>query len=367
MADRIIELGLLEGDQPLGLIDRLLSILSEATLESDALRTKEFRTKLEVYRRQLAATAETSEGFGRSSAACLKLCEDYFARSRKYLLDREAEFAEVINVLREALGRLAGEANSFNDRLMSTSDRFERLSEIDDLRELRKQVSMEVRELKRIVDEKQRQDQASYSRLSKRVEVLQQSLERTQEEASMDGLTRVANRGSFDKALARWTAVHNDSKKSFILALFDLDNFKAINDTHGHLIGDRVLLCAAQRLSKCVRANDFLARYGGEEFVIMLTDLTAEQAEKKFSDLLARIAASSYDYKVGGSYTTISFTVSCGVAEFTPGLTGEELVKRADEALYEAKRTGKNRVVVSKSKKGKGLWSSLQPLVSFRS
>ena len=91
----------------------------------------------------------------------------------------------------------------------------------------------------------------------------------------------------------------------------------------------------------------------------MLSDLTVEQAEKKFSDLLARIAASSYDYKVDETYSTVSFTVSCGVCEFTPGLTGEEVIKRADEALYEAKRTGKNRVVISKSKKGKGLWNTL--------
>jgi diguanylate cyclase len=194
--------------------------------------------------------------------------------------------------------------------------------------------------------------------LSKRVEVLQQSLERSQEEASMDSLTRVANRGSFDRALARWTAVHNDSKKSFVLALFDLDNFKAINDANGHLIGDRVLLCAAQWFSKAVRANDFLARYGGEEFVVMLSNLTVDQAEKKFSELLARIAASSYDYKIGETYSTISFTVSCGISEFTPGATSEEVVKRADEALYEAKRTGKNRVVISKSKKSKGLWNA---------
>lgn len=365
MSDQLIELGLSTYDNPEGLIDRLLSILSGAAVEGDTLKTDEFRSRLQAYRKRLSASSGTPE-FAKYSTDCLRTCEEFFNRSRSYLLERESEFGEVIHVLRDALGRLAGESKSFTGQLTHTTERFDRLSGIDDIRELKKQISLECQELKRVVEEKQLQDEASYSRLSRRIELLQHSLEQTREEASLDGLTRIANRGSFDKALERWVGAHNGSRTPFILAMLDLDDFKIINDTHGHQIGDRVLLCAAQWFTRAVRANDFLARFGGEEFAIMLSDVTSEQARNKFTGLLERIAGSKYEYEVAGDMVTVSFTVSCGVAEFIPEEDTENLVRRADAALYAAKHGGKNRVVVSGTpRKSKGLWSTLQPLVPF--
>jgi diguanylate cyclase (GGDEF)-like protein len=129
-----------------------------------------------------------------------------------------------------------------------------------------------------------------------------------------------------------------------------------------------VLHCAAQWFRKCVRTNDFLARFGGEEFAILLSDVTAEQSLAKFNSLLENISGSSYRYIVAGEMTNISFTVSCGVAEFVPDETAENLVRRADAAMYEAKRSGKNRVVISSPlQKSKGsIWNSLQPLIPFK-
>ncbi len=96
----------------------------------------------------------------------------------------------------------------------------------------------------------------------------------------------------------------------------------------------------------------------------MLTDFQLPQAESKFSELLARIAGCSYEYKKDGTDCEVAFTISCGVAEYSPDETGEDLLRRADEALYEAKRTGKNRVVVAK--KQKSFWKNLKPFVPFR-
>jgi diguanylate cyclase (GGDEF)-like protein len=139
--------------------------------------------------------------------------------------------------------------------------------------------------------------------------------------------------------------------------MLDLDDFKHINDIYGHQVGDRVLFCAAQWLSKCIRATDFLARYGGEEFVIMLTDVTLTQAERRFSELLSSMSACNYSFSDGKKECVIGFTASCGLAEFNLEESGEDLLRRADEALYSAKRTGKNRVVVAKTQKS--LWRAL--------
>jgi len=353
-------------DRPEGLIDRLLCILSEINIEAEAVKTDEFRTRLQSYRKRLAASFGTEE-FALYSIDCLKTCEEYFEVSRKFLRERESAFGEVIQVLRESITVLAGDSGSFNGQMTRTSERFDRLTEIEDIRKLKKQITQECHEFKRLVVEKQLKDEASYSRLSHRVELLQGSLDQTREEASLDGQTRISNRASFDRALHRWIDTHNHAKKNFILAMFDLDNFKAVNDRHGHQIGDRVLFCAAQWLKKCARANDFLARIGGDEFAILLSDTTPDQAFDKFTSLLENIAASSYKYIVANDMANVSFTLSCGIAEFVPEESSENLVRRTDSAMYEAKRRGKNRVVVAEPpQKSRGLWNALQPLIPFK-
>jgi diguanylate cyclase len=374
MNDRLIELGLREDEQreidPSASIElasfvaKLLALVSDTTIESDTLKTYEFRSKLEKYRHRLANSVNGDPNTAIVANECYRLCQDYLKKAHTYLLDRESEFAEVIDVMRMALGKIAGEAKSFSVRLMGSSERFNRLTEIEDIRELKKQIAKEVRDLNHTVAEKQKQDENNYSRLSKRIEVLQTNLARSNEEASLDPLTRVSNRGSFDRAIEEWVSAHKETGKPFVLAMLDLDNFKQINDTHGHQVGDRVLLCAAQWFGKYVRGSDFLGRYGGEEFVIMLADFDITQAEARFTDLVSKVAGCSYDYTKDGHICALRFTVSCGLAEFSFDETAEDLLRRADEALYEAKRTGKNRVVIGR--KQKSLWTALKPFVPFR-
>jgi diguanylate cyclase len=363
MAEPLIELGLLSKEQPAGLIDRLLSLLSDAAVEGGSLKTRDFRSRLQTYRHSLASS-EGRKDFARYSTECLHMCEDYFQRSRKYLLERESEFGEVINYLREAVSRLAGESHTFSTELNHSTERIQRLTDIEDIRELKKQISNEVQNLKRTIDEKKQKEEASYSRLSKRMELLQHSLQESREEASLDGLTGIPNRRTFDRTVQRWIAERKTSGRTFVLAMLDLDDFKAINDTRGHQVGDRVLLCAARFFGKQIRQNDFLARFGGEEFVILMDGLDATQAHAKFAGMLERLAATSYDYEIGGGVASICFTASCGLAECGADEPVETLLRRADEALYQAKKSGKNRAVLAPpEKKTSKLWRSLQPLV----
>lgn len=361
MAEKLIELGLSrsawDGDgastsaELVSLIDRLLTLLAESVVESGSLKTNEFRSKLERHRRKIAQCADNRPALSATAEACLALCQDYFKRGKTYAAEREAEFGEVIDVLRDALSKLAGEAASFNVRLMSSSDRFNRLGEIQDIRELKRLISHEVSQLKRVVAEKQKQDDATYARLSKRVEVLQTSLKKTRKEAEIDPLTRVANRGCFDRTIHEWTAAAGEGGKSFVLAMLDIDNFKSINDSHGHQVGDRVLMGAAQRFGQFARAADFVARFGGEEFAMLLEGTALAEAENRMWDLLQKIAACSYDYMQDGQFVVVPFTVSCGMSEFSPGDASADLIRRADEALYEAKNGGKNRVAAKKKTK----------------
>lgn len=374
MNEQLIELGLLEEEQreidPAASVELaafvadLLVVVSDTTIASDTLKTNEFRSKLERYRHRLINSVHGDPSTAILANKCFRLCEDYLRRAHTYLLERESEFAEVIDAMRVALGRISGEARTFSTRLMGSSERFNRLLEIEDIRELKKQIAKEVRDLNQTVVEKQKQDEINYWRLSKRIDVLQSNLAQTNKEASLDPLTRVSNRRSFDRAIEEWVKSHKKTRKPFVLAMLDLDNFEQINDTHGHQLGDRVLRSATQQFGKYVGGSDFLGRYGREEFVIMLADSELTQAESRFTDLVTEFGGCNYDYSKDGKVCSIRFTVSCGLAEYSFDETAEDLLRRADEALYEAKRTGKNRVVVGR--KQKSLWTALKPFVPFR-
>jgi two-component system, cell cycle response regulator len=134
----------------------------------------------------------------------------------------------------------------------------------------------------------------------------------------------------------------NRGKALSILAL-DVDHFKAVNDEHGHAVGDRVLQELASRLKQAIRNIDMVCRIGGEEFVIVLPNTSTDVATK-IADRMRR-SVSGTPFNVGSSAGPLTVTVSIGVAAVESASdTMENIMKRADEALYSAKRAGRNRV-----------------------
>jgi diguanylate cyclase (GGDEF)-like protein len=129
----------------------------------------------------------------------------------------------------------------------------------------------------------------------------------------------------------------------FAIGMMDLDHFKAVNDAHGHGVGDEVLRGFAATVHATMRVTDVFGRYGGEEFLIVLVGTELPAALEALERI--RIALQARDW--GGVAPGLAQTVSAGVASFRKGETVEDLLHRADQALYEAKRAGRNRVVAS--------------------
>jgi diguanylate cyclase len=302
----------------------------------------EFRTQVNTLRPSGLRSVESLAG------ACLTACEKFFSQAREHALNREIEFIEIIDVLRQVVRTLSGDSEQFSQSIIGSSRRFKHLLEINDLGVLKQQIQVEAQDLDQMVAERQKNEKESYSALASKIETLQGRLARAEEDAQIDALTQVANRGSFDDAIQNWTETHRHGGTRFVLAMLDLDDFKKINDTMGHQVGDRVLLGAAQTFKKCLRSEDLVSRYGGEEFALLLGDISLDQAEAKFTAMLAEIASTRYELRKGDTEGAVHYTVSCGVAEFDGSEGPEQLIKRADEALYDAKRRGKNRVVVKK-------------------
>ncbi len=168
-----------------------------------------------------------------------------------------------------------------------------------------------------------------------------------QELAVRDGLTGLYNHRYFQESLSQEMTRSRRHGRVFSLVFLDVDFFKRYNDTYGHVEGDRVLKTLAHILKERLRNTDLAARYGGEEFVILLLETPKDKALLLAEDLRKRIEAASFSGGQGGS--PVSITVSLGVAAFPED--GEEttlLVQTADQALYEAKRSGRNRVCAAK-------------------
>jgi diguanylate cyclase (GGDEF)-like protein len=174
-----------------------------------------------------------------------------------------------------------------------------------------------------------------------------QELERL---ATLDGLTRIANRRAFDEALPRAWADHRRRGASLAVVLCDIDHFKLYNDRHGHPAGDQALIAVTAALAGVTRrASDLVARYGGEEIVFLLSDTDAEGALLVATAALEAVRALALPH--GDREAAPHVTVSLGVAAEVPGLEARpvDLLTRADRALYRAKLAGRNRVDIDGS------------------
>ena len=159
-------------------------------------------------------------------------------------------------------------------------------------------------------------------------------------EALTDGLTGMHNRRYFDDAMAEYLDQFRKIDKPIGLMILDLDHFKKVNDTYGHDVGDEVLRQIARCLQEFTRYHDVVARLGGEEFAVVAPNMSRESLFK-LADRI-RHAISSLNIKSGN--VTLRVTMSIGLAIWDHKETAEELYKRADMQLYQAKRTGRNRV-----------------------
>jgi diguanylate cyclase (GGDEF)-like protein/PAS domain S-box-containing protein len=171
--------------------------------------------------------------------------------------------------------------------------------------------------------------------------------------AITDSLTQVYNRRHFDELLYKEIKRYGRRKYSYLsLMMIDIDHFKRLNDSYGHLAGDAVLRELARMLKEGVRETDTVARYGGEEFAIVMPDTHLDGAVYRAEMLRKKAEGSQFP----GQDPSLRFTISVGVASYTSG-TPNDLIAAADQALYQAKRSGRN-VVMANRPEGMGLKSS---------
>jgi diguanylate cyclase len=178
-----------------------------------------------------------------------------------------------------------------------------------------------------------------------RIRQMEQELENLTERAREDQLTGTLNRRGLDDAFKREAARADRQNSPMCVALLDIDNFKKLNDTLGHQAGDEALMHIVQVVKDDLRPGDTLARYGGEEFVILLPDSSVKEAVEVMARLQRELTKRFFLH----NNEKLLITFSCGVSQRAAAEDLDAAVARADRALYEAKRAGKNRVVVAEN------------------
>ncbi len=188
------------------------------------------------------------------------------------------------------------------------------------------------------------EDQLRHMELTSAQAALARELDDARRRSLVDPLTQAWNRAGLDALLAREVTLATDRGRPFALAMIDIDHFKAVNDTHGHPAGDGVLAEFAERLRVAARPQDAVCRFGGEEFVVLLPGCAPDDAPLVADRIRRRVAADPFRLPAGEA---VPLTCSVGVASWSRGEDPAVLVMRADVALYDAKRAGRDRVHVA--------------------
>jgi len=288
----------------------------------------------------------------RAIRAARELLDDTRASQRALQSERQLARDALKQMVRQVLtelGNLGELTGRFNETLGTYAQAIESADSIASLTDAVRVMVDESQAVRDLVGAARARLAAEHERASQlegRVLGLEADLRRLSEEVSTDALTRVANRrglaAAFEQECSR---VDREGPEASPLAvgLIDIDNFKKLNDSLGHAAGDVALQSLAARVKEWLRPVDHIARFGGEEFVLLLPGTPVDEAQQVLTRLQRRLSASLFMHD--GKEVFVTF--SAGVTAWRPGEPVDTALARADEGLYEAKRTGKNRTCIA--------------------
>ncbi len=327
-------------------VQTLLQLIKESYLDVEELDPDSFHDNIDNLS-SLFSSGETPRKMESVLEKQKPVILSFLEQEKTYLGERETELKNIIDLLTKAVVTINAENADFNSRIFEQSEKMEEITHLDDIRKIKAALRREIEQMRMDVRKKQSADGKRVEALSKRVDTLKTELEKAQTTSLKDGLTGAYNRYAFD-VYVRDFVDESSTPSPFSMLLLDIDNFKNINDTYGHQIGDRVLLALVQTCKNNLEQEHFLARFGGEEFAIVLPGVSLRKAVKRAEHLCKAIAGSRYTVTEKAEPLEISFTVSIGVSSHKKGDTIDTITERADKALYAAKDSGKNCVITEK-------------------
>lgn len=275
-----------------------------------------------------------------SSDISSRLYFDYIINDEQIVVKKlNADFRDIVKEVLNDLATAGGDVSQFGRYLSGFLTRFEDPGAESNFKVHFKELLSEVKKINNTSITLEQRLRAA----NKEVAALQEKLKKTEWFASTDALTGLWNRHAFSDRLLQHMDASGKNNAELSLVMLDIDHFKNVNDTYGHLAGDDLLRVIAKTLKDFVRGKDVVCRYGGEEFIILLTDTPLSGAVRVAEKIRTHFAAMSWKQKSTG-VSIGNVTLSCGVSQYRKGESKESFVQRADVALYQSKRTGRNRV-----------------------
>jgi len=267
-------------------------------------------------------------------------------QAKESAVQAQAQMRELLATFIERLAQMDESSSAFNTKMEGYAERIGQARKLDEIGPLLEEVIATTRAMalssrmshSELLELRERAE-AKHSE----VEQLRQELDRASAQARHDPLTGTLNRKGLNEAMEREVSRAQRQDAPLCLALLDIDDFKAINDRLGHASGDQALIHLADVTRSVMRPQDQLARYGGEEFIIVLPDTALEDAVQAMRRLQRELTTR---YFLQGSERLL-ITFSAGVAQVDAALGSAEALQRADQAMYLAKRSGKNQVVAA--------------------
>ncbi|MEO8925511.1 MAG: GGDEF domain-containing protein [Caldimonas sp.] len=274
----------------------------------------------------------------------------HHARTRHAEVKGEREKARdalklMIQQMLAELGELGSKTGEFHQSVGRYAEVIEEADSLESLTGVVREMVNESRAVQSLVQQTQARLQEEHSKatdLSERVIKLEDEMKRLSDEVSTDQLTQIANRRGLMQAFEIEKARVERNGGHLSIGLLDIDNFKRLNDELGHSAGDEALKSLASIVSKTLRPTDRIARYGGEEFVVLLPETPADEGEQILTRLQRTLTGGLFMHKEKQVFVTFS----AGVTGYRLAERIETSLERADQALYEAKRTGKNRTCI---------------------
>jgi diguanylate cyclase len=265
---------------------------------------------------------------------------------KKSLTDAKSTLKSLMTTFIDRLSIITTSAGDYHQKIEGYSKKIAQSDNLNDLGTLLNDIMQDTR----IIQTSALRSHAELLESRKQVEnaeakisMLERELSEVSELVHQDQLTGALNRRGLDAAFDRETKLVDRSHSPLCIALLDIDNFKRLNDTMGHQVGDKALIHLCNVIKEALRPSDSVARYGGEEFVIILPDIDLKEAAHTIERLQRELTKQFFMHE----NDRVLVTFSAGVAQRAMDEPQEEVIGRADKAMYQAKHTGKNRVVIA--------------------